>query len=235
MKKFIIAIALLLASSAQANSIADWLAVHGIEAEAGIGQSTTGMPPNGIYWQRHDDGRGPYVFDLKSPSYYLGITGRATPWLRWRAGYQYLGKFSSSALAVQDERFTGSGCVPEGCGPWRHYITEASYRGVLLSLAPETRMGEYKLFVEVGVFVYTPKLDVITLRDDQTPVEVGYYHYKSGWMASPMVGAGAEHTRTGTQLAFGLQQINIVNAERNDDVVLNSENIVATVMLRQRF
>lgn len=206
-----------------------------VEVEIGIGQSTTGMPPNGIYWQRHDDGRGPYVFDLKSPSYYLGITGRTTSWLRWRAGYQYLGNFTGNALAVQDEKFTGSGCVPEGCGDWRLYISESSYRGLRFSLAPEARMGDYKIFVEAGFLLYIPKLDVITMRADQAPGDVGYYHYKSGWMASPLVGVGVEHIQTKTMLTAGLQQINIVNSVRNDDVVLNTDNIVATVMLVQRF
>lgn len=235
MTRIILCLALLFAGSAQANSIADWLAVHGLQVEAGIGQSSTGMPPNGIYWQRHDDGQGYHHFSLRSDNYYLGVTGYATSWMRWRAGYMYLGTFRSSALAVQDERFSGTGCVPAGCGAWRHYITEASYRGALLSLAPELRLGDYKLFVEAGVFLYIPKMDITTLRDDQAPVEVGYYHYKSGWMASPMLGAGVEHTRTGTQLALGLQQINIVNTPRNDDVALNTTNVVATVMLRKSF
>lgn len=208
---------------------------HGMNLELGAGNSSTGMPPNGIYWQHHNDGRGHYTFDLSSSNYYIGLTGYANSWMRWRAGYQYLGKFSSSALAVQDEKYTGSGCVPSGCGEWRHYITEASYRGILFSLAPEMNVGDKKLFVEFGLYAYIPKMEATTLRDDQGPTQIGFYHYKSGWQVSPMVGAGVEYTRTGTQIVFGLQQINIVNITRNDDVVLNTNNVVATVMVRQRF
>ena len=67
--------------------------------EVSAGESKFASQPNGTWYQNgfaHD-------LDLTSPSLSIGATGYVNDWMRWHAGYMYLGDASSNAIAVSSD------------------------------------------------------------------------------------------------------------------------------------
>ena len=205
------------------------------EVEAGVGAAQAGMPPDGQYWQQPFS----HQFQMQGQAASLGVTDTFTAWsqsIRWRVYGLYLGKFSGSANAVQDERYdhrSATGCTSVGCGEFGVYNTELTTRGVVASLAPEFNAAGITVSPEFGVHCYIPKFDETVYDPTRPSTTLRYYHYKGGLNCSPMWGAGVAYG----SVRVSLKQYVIDQVNRGEGEVLppNIANLITVVAAEMRF
>lgn len=233
MKAILIVLALF-CGTAQANSIRDWFAIHGIDVEASIGSAQAQMPPDGQYWQEPFK----HQFKLQGQAASLGVTGTFAALrqsMRWRLYGLYLGKFSGSADAVQDEQYdprSPTGCVSAGCGGFNHYDTEMTTRGIVGTLAPEFRLGGFTLSPEFGLHAYIPKMDERVSNTDAPSANPSYdYHYKGGWNLGKVWGFGVAYGKA----RVSVKRYEVAAKAAGTDVPTSIGDIVTVVSAEVRF
>lgn len=226
MKKILFIVGLLLCGAAQANSIKDWLDLHGISVEASVGNTQYTKPNNTIWYQNEFHN----TFDLQSSSYSIGITGYLLPSTRWRVAYTRLGQVSSVARATSDAIYNATNHCTTGSCPLNTYRTEGSVRGYSFTLAPEMQMGSFKVFAEAGAFVFLPKF-IATI--DNCSAASCIQQFSEGWRAGPQIGFGAEYRPTKTQLVVTAYRVDAQTS--NVDAITNWQGWAMNAAVRQQF
>lgn len=123
------------------------------EFEMAIGESKFNSQPNGVWYQ---DGFA-HSLGLTSPSISLGATGYANSWMRWNAGYTYLGSTSSSAIAVSsDAAYAKYGANAGKYWPTSHLYGSGDLSLLYATLAPEYKSGNFIFAIEAGFTAYKP-------------------------------------------------------------------------------
>lgn len=139
MKAILISVLLLLFSSPSQAGI-----------EIGIGTTHFGKHGDGVWYQ---ESYGPYTLNINSPTLSIGVTGRATDWMKWRAGYQYLGRYSTSCECTSDRAYEELLRGNDVGGPTSTYSTRGDIHALRASLLPETRVYGVPVFAEIGGMV----------------------------------------------------------------------------------
>lgn len=127
---------------------------HAVDFEMAAGETSFHEQHMGIWYQ----GGFPATISLHSQSLSLGATDYVLPWLRWHAGYTYLGSASSNAQAVgSDAAYMkwGPNAVNHGynAGQWHG---SGNVNLLYATLAPEIRRGDWTFSIEGGVTAYKP-------------------------------------------------------------------------------
>src|SRR5436190_5761030 len=187
MKRFALA-ALLTMSAAHAD----------IRPEIGLGFTQFEHAGNGIWWQEEFD----HKLTLQSPSIELGMTGDIKPWLGWRAGYKYLGRVKSDALAlsidpVYDQYRADKS--PKDYKPSGHlgrWEGDGYVHGVYLSLTPSYRINDnVNVVLEAGAYVYKSTWNM-HVTEWQPCLECGlqniFVSHRAHWKADAFYGAGVK-------------------------------------------
>lgn len=129
------------------------LPVFAADFEMAIGESKFNSQPNGVWYQNGFA----HSLDLTSPSVSLGATGYATDWMRWHAGYTYLGSTSSSAIAVSsDAAYAKYGANAGKYWPTSHWYGSGDLNLLYATLAPEYKSGDLTFALEAGFTAYKP-------------------------------------------------------------------------------
>lgn len=187
--KFLLSLALLFCGTVHANSIKDWLDLHGLTIEASVGHTQFTKTNNTLWYQEGFT----HQLDMQSQSYSIGVSGYVADSTRWRVEYTRLGNVTTQADAVSDANYNGSNGCKNPCDPLSIMRTEGSVRGFSFTLAPEMRVSpNIKLFVEAGAFVFLPKF----YADSTYPGAANYRwtnEYRAGWVTKPQIGIGGSY------------------------------------------
>ncbi len=205
MKKIITIICLLLATAAQANSIADWFKTK--QVEVGCGRNFFQITPNGLYYQVHTRDNVPYQFDLTTTACSLGLSdyitrGTSSAWydrghdgIRWRLEYLDNGTVSSMAKGTSDVNYdpVNRTCVSQPCAlhTFATWSVESRHRGFVTAVAPEWAVGPGKLFIEAGAYFGFP--EVIVRIDRPNGEKTDKYKYQGGLNVGSVFGAGYQY------------------------------------------
>lgn len=225
MKKIIATLCLLLATAAaQANSIADWLAVHGLTAEVSVGTTKFGKTDNSIWYQNGYH----HTLDLQSPSYSLGLSGYLTSSTRWRVEAGRLGQVSTEAQAVSDANYNGVDGCKHPCETPVTVRTEGSIRGISFTLAPEFTSWGVRWFVEGGAILFWPSFTAGVSESPNTHMSWGL-HYKEGPQLGGQFGGGVHLWKN---VQFVLTVYGIDTKVSNPDAITNNKGPALNAKLR---
>jgi hypothetical protein len=168
-------------------------------AEIAVGVSRFMAQRDGVWYQKGF----PHEIVLTSVTAQLGMTGSITESTRWRAGYKYLGKFSSSAEAVSDANYNQQTKSCNGpCEPVQHFYGTGSIQAVYATLDPEWYFGGHAVSVEIGPTLY--RATWVEEVPDWRPCEgvapcgrqaIAVRHH-ANWQTGAVLGAGVRFGRT---------------------------------------
>lgn len=121
--------------------------------EIAVGVAQFAPQRDGVWYQKGL----PHLLVLRSATLQVGATGPLTDTLRWRAGYKYLGKYSSSAEAVSDSNYSQAArrCIAP-CEPVQHFYGMGSVHALYATADPEWRFDGYTVSLEIGPTLYRP-------------------------------------------------------------------------------
>ena len=127
--------------------------VQAANFEMAVGESEFNSQPNGVWYQNGFA----HSLGLNSPSLSIGATGYATDWMRWHAGYTYLGQASSTAIAVSsDAIYAKYGGNSAKYWPVSHWNGSGDVNLLYATLAPEYKSGDFTFAIEAGFTAYKP-------------------------------------------------------------------------------
>lgn len=188
---------------------------EGVKIELGTGLTVWGQRGDGNWYQRD---YGPYDLDTRSPNLSLGLTGDVFG-LRWRAGAQYLGRYSTRCVCLSSDIRYQALQRGEGDGGWppSHYYTRGSGYGIYATILPEWHIGRGWFFqVEIGLGYYgvSNKVHVpdwyYTVNAEQTqwggPVDLNVDNGRK-WRLTPVYGFGL--ARGDTSVAVTARHLNL--------------------------
>ena len=166
------------------------------QIEFGLGITHATHQDNMTWWQEEF----PHSLRMNSPSLSVGLKGvlresvAGFERINWRAGYEYLGKFRSTALATASDADYGA-CRYDlnKCWPLSHWAGVGAVQGLYATLQPEIDMGTYSIFFEGGVSAYysTWKVDIPDWRPTREgPVQSLTATHKAKWQITYMLGLG---------------------------------------------
>lgn len=223
MKRILFTLSLFLCLNAQANSISDWFAMHGLTAEGSIGWTQFGKTNNSVWYQNGYE----HQLDLQSQSWSIGVSKYVLPRTRGRIEYTYLGNVTTQAMAVQDPDYNGvDGCRYQHCHA-NFFHTEGSVRGVSFTLAPEMVVGDKKVFIEAGAFVFLPKF-IATVSPTRGASPVIWKEYSESWQVGAQLGVGVQHKN----IQFVLTAYNTDSKTPDVDAVPNQQGVAYNAKLR---
>lgn len=129
-----------------------WLLVppaHALEAELGLGISRFTLAANGTWYQ---DGNA-YDVNLNSPAFAVGLRSDRDLGWGWRAGYEYLGRVTSKALASasDDDYFSG-----RNAWPLSHWNGSGTVQGVYGGVLYRLQRWGIAIEPEAGMYLYRP-------------------------------------------------------------------------------
>ncbi len=130
------------------------VAANAADLELAVGETFFHPQHEGIWYQAGF----PAQLNLNSPSLSIGGTGYATSWMRWHAGYTYLGSTSSEAVAVgSDAAYAkwGAEATQHGYNA-AHWSGSGNVNMLYATLAPEYKSGAWTFSVEGGFTLYKP-------------------------------------------------------------------------------
>lgn len=170
------------------------------EVELGTGLTRFGSAPNGTWYQEEFD----HKLQLDSPSLSVGVRYKLADNLvvidriNLRAGYEYLGRVKSSALATaSDEDYATCRYDTSTCWPLSHWYGVGDVQGLYVTLQPEIDIGGgYALFAEAGVSLYRSawQVDIPDWRPTREGPEQSITAvHKTRWERTSVVGVGVRH------------------------------------------
>lgn len=133
-------------------------AAHAVDFEASIGASRYQDVGNMTWYQ---EGL-PHKLSLRSAGIQLGVAGEITPWLDWHAGYAYLGRAKSDAIATPDDANydpVAKACRGE-CIARSRFRGAGDVQGVYLTLEPHVDYRGWRIGVSAGPFLYVARWHV---------------------------------------------------------------------------
>lgn len=148
--------------------------------------------------------------NMSPNSFSLGVTGRFSSDWKWRAGYADLGKATSTATATKwdmDFDFNHNVCT-RNCDALTTFVGSSEVQGVYGTLVREFRFGQWRPFVEGGLWVYRNKFKLWVYNPVGTsapyyPDEsygLGDLEVVNKWSIGPVLGVGIG--KNGTSLAL---------------------------------
>lgn len=166
------------------------------QIEVGIGITHATHQDNMTWWQEEF----PHSLRMNSPSLSLGIKmPLATNVLGFervngRIGYEYFGKFRSTAVATASDQDYGA-CRYETskCWPLSNWYGVGTVQGLYATVQPEIDMGKYSIFFEGGLSAYwsTWKVDIPDWRPTREgPVQSLTATHKAKWQYTYIMGLG---------------------------------------------
>ncbi len=180
------------------------------QIEIGLGVTHATHQDNMTWWQEEF----PHSLRMNSPSASVGIKWPlATSVLGFermygRLGYEYLGKFRSTALATaSDQDYGACRYALETCWPLSHWHGVGAVQGLYATVQPEIDMGGYSIFFEGGVSAYwsTWKVDIPDWRPTREgPVQSLTATHKARWQTTYILGLGVR--RNAWSLAYTLRR-----------------------------
>lgn len=175
--------------------------VFAMSGEGWFGMSQFGHQPDGIWYQNSLA----HSLHMTSPTAGFGVTGNVADWVRWRAGYAYLGRVTSSAEATaSDEDYATKRCNGKVCWPLSHWYGSGNVQGLYATLNPEHQVGSIKIIGEAGLWLYRPTW-TMTIPDwrrcqDCRPEYLQVQH-KPRWQPGLTLGIGLRYARTTLMLS----------------------------------
>lgn len=188
-----VTLALLFSMAAHAES---WF-----EFEAATGESFFQTQGDGTWYQA----RFPHTLDLAFGAVEAGFTGdlieRDRWMLSWHIDYAYLGHPSSNAIATPSDanysRTSVTGCNGP-CWPLADFVGHGNINGIILSLEPKLKVGNWRFGVEAGPFLYFPTWSETVYNwvpCETCAARTNYVHNDSGMRVGAMTGFSIGYKR----------------------------------------
>lgn len=118
-----------------------------VDFEIGAGRTQFSAQQDGVWYQNPF----PYDLELQSNSVSLGITDYVQPGWRYRAGWWYVGRATSSALAVgADAVYAAYGKEAGQHYPLTHWYGQGTVNELYATVGPEWQVGSFTLAAEGG-------------------------------------------------------------------------------------
>lgn len=183
--------------------------VQAVDLEIKTGLTDVKSRRDGNWHQKY---YGSYNLDTVNPNFGLGLTGY-TPWdwLRWSAGVEYDGEFSTRCDCLSSDRAYEEYKKGNNVGwPSSDFRTRGDSYGVYATLAPEWKSGNWTLFVKGGIGYYGISNDVTVYNwypaTDASMLKWGEpqtLKVKNGrhWQTTPIIGLGLKYKTTGIELS----------------------------------
>ena len=148
----------------------------------------------------------------------------------------YLGEVNTWAIATTDADFTGFGCASNPCAARDTFIGRGSVEGFQFSLAPEWRIGQFKLFVEGGAYVFLSHFRMTVIGDNAHTLPQTQVWWDKGkadnWNVKPMYGIGIEYDHWQLVASgYGVDS----SAHEDGDTIPNYTGTTYNLTLRRRF
>jgi hypothetical protein len=202
-----------------------WAAIDyalGAEFEMSVGKSTFQVQRDGTWYQQPFQ----HEIDLTSSAWAIGMTGKLSDSIRWRAGYAYLGTVSSNAQAVtSDAAYAKYGANAGLYSPMYTWIGTGQVREVYATIAPELHRGLWTYSFEAGYAIYYPTWH------ERIYEGWGIYpaDHKTRFEITPIIGFSIGYRKTSMVLSF--QSVNAAG----DEYPAVYKGVVKTLSMRQKF
>lgn len=166
------------------------------QLELGLGITHATHQDNMTWWQEEF----PHKLRMNSPSVSVGLKQVVAENVLGferaygRVGYEYLGRFSSSALATaSDEDYGACRYHTETCWPLSHWYGVGTVQGLYATLQPEIDMQGYSIFFEGGMSLYRSswRVSIPDWRPTREgPVQSLTATHATRWEATYILGLG---------------------------------------------
>lgn len=164
--------------------------------EIGAGYTGFGKHGDGVWYQKD---YGPYALNTSSETLSIGWTDSAYG-MKWRAGYRYLGKYSTYCSCTSSDRAYEQLQAGNDVGwPASKFYTKGNVHGVYASVLPEWN----KFFGEIGVLYYGAS-NQVNVKDWRPATDETYLKWgdsidisvsnRRKWAISPVIGVGYRFT-----------------------------------------
>lgn len=167
--------------------------------EVGIGDTFMRAQQDGVYYQNGF----PHRLNMHSPAVDLAYANYVLPWMRYRVGYQYLGRVTSNAWVVNSDWAYGA----YGAGAMQHVAGLKMYnmtgvgtvQELYVTLAPEYKFEDYAFFIEAGPTLYKPTWKVTWIQQGQV---FNYAWHNSQIEVGVMASIGVRYNHTSLVLTM---------------------------------